>query len=518
MTSNIDPTVPVSGQPTTASVRQNFQTAATEITALQNATNGSPFLPLAGGNMTGAIYLAGDPTDSRMPATKAYVDTHGTGGGGGIPEAPADGTLYGRQNGAWLHAVDTATMNAAISAAVTPDAPNDGNIYGRQSHAWVVTITPAQVDAKIAAAAYQDAPNDGRAYLRQSAAWHYGVPQLSLSNNVVIRENGTGANKNPLMAAVVSPVNPTSDMFRVQCRQLTAPDSNGNYGDAAAVDMYGPSSPNNPNGVSLWVGSHANGYQQFAFEQGGTAVFPGTLSTAGALSVTGAISATTTITGTAGLGFNDVNSPAQSWSWHAGSGSARLTSAGFGDVLSIVYSTGAFYTAAQFNVPNGGGSYSYIGNHLVGNPSCTFFGSSGLASDPIVRIQAIAGWSGSDILQCSGAATGRIAGVTSAGTVFGTGPYVDITSFRNAKDELSPIDEPEAVIARLRPRQYRHKTLDRKQHGFVIEDLLDDFPEAVARGPDGEPEGYYPTMIIGSLVATVQALLGRVAALEAKGA
>jgi hypothetical protein len=120
MTSQIDPTVPVAGTPTTASVRANFLVAQAEITALQNVTADAPFLPLAGGTLTGALYLAGDPTDPRMPATKAYVDAGSGGGGGGIPEAPADGTLYGRRNGAWLQAAapgDITTAIAAIPAA-----------------------------------------------------------------------------------------------------------------------------------------------------------------------------------------------------------------------------------------------------------------------------------------------------------------------------------------------------------------------------------------------------------------
>jgi hypothetical protein len=116
MTSQIDPTVPVAGNPTTASVRANFLTAQGEITALQNKTNAAPFLPLAGGAMTGPMYLANDPTDPRMPATKAYVDAGGGGGGGGIPEAPADDTLYGRLNGAWSQAAALADITAAIAA------------------------------------------------------------------------------------------------------------------------------------------------------------------------------------------------------------------------------------------------------------------------------------------------------------------------------------------------------------------------------------------------------------------
>jgi Chaperone of endosialidase len=45
--------------------------------------------------------------------------------GGGTPEAPNDGTLYGRKNLAW--------------SAAAPEAPNDGQLYARQSLAWHVT-------------------------------------------------------------------------------------------------------------------------------------------------------------------------------------------------------------------------------------------------------------------------------------------------------------------------------------------------------------------------------------------
>lgn len=93
MTSQIDPTAPVQGTPTTASVRANFQTAHDEITALQSQTAGAlpeapadanayarqnktwvPALPLAGGTLTGPLTLAADPTAPLHPATKEYVD------------------------------------------------------------------------------------------------------------------------------------------------------------------------------------------------------------------------------------------------------------------------------------------------------------------------------------------------------------------------------------------------------------------------------------------------------------
>lgn len=103
MASQIDPTIPVAGTPTTESVRSNFLTARNEISTLQTQTEGSPFLRLAGGRMSGPMYLFNDPTDAMMPATKGYVDAGGGGdGGGGIPEAPVTGQIFGRGDGAWV--------------------------------------------------------------------------------------------------------------------------------------------------------------------------------------------------------------------------------------------------------------------------------------------------------------------------------------------------------------------------------------------------------------------------------
>ena len=65
------------------------------------------YLPLAGGTLTGtltmsgaSIVLAADPTSSLQAATKQYVDSQFA-GIIGIPDAPSDGTNYGRKNGAW---------------------------------------------------------------------------------------------------------------------------------------------------------------------------------------------------------------------------------------------------------------------------------------------------------------------------------------------------------------------------------------------------------------------------------
>ncbi|GHV49993.1 hypothetical protein FACS1894216_01380 [Synergistales bacterium] len=55
--------------------------------------------------------------------------------GGGIPDAPVDGKLYGRQDAAWEEVIS--------AGGGIPEAPNDGKIYGRQSAAWEEVPAPA---------------------------------------------------------------------------------------------------------------------------------------------------------------------------------------------------------------------------------------------------------------------------------------------------------------------------------------------------------------------------------------
>jgi len=74
MTSKIDPTHPTHHNPRTAPVRANFKHAKDEIEALQTATQDGPFLPLAGGQMTGSLMLYADPGSAREAATKQFVE------------------------------------------------------------------------------------------------------------------------------------------------------------------------------------------------------------------------------------------------------------------------------------------------------------------------------------------------------------------------------------------------------------------------------------------------------------
>jgi hypothetical protein len=73
-------------------------------------------LPLSGGTMTGSLTLQADPTLALGAATKQYVDTHT---GAGLSDAPSDGTLYGRMNATWVHALAATGTAITLSGDVT---------------------------------------------------------------------------------------------------------------------------------------------------------------------------------------------------------------------------------------------------------------------------------------------------------------------------------------------------------------------------------------------------------------
>lgn len=100
--SAIDPTKPTTGLALTPDVRANFAAAKAEIEALQAAIialqnpQGSPFLLLTGGTLTGPLILAADPLVPQGATTKHYVDTRIASGVIGLPYLPiTGGTLTG---------------------------------------------------------------------------------------------------------------------------------------------------------------------------------------------------------------------------------------------------------------------------------------------------------------------------------------------------------------------------------------------------------------------------------------
>jgi hypothetical protein len=84
----------------------------------------SKALNLAGGTLTGNLILNADPSAALGAATKQYVDSHTS----GIPsDAPSDGTIYGRRNGAWTSVM---SGGAAVTISDTPPgSPVAGNLW-----------------------------------------------------------------------------------------------------------------------------------------------------------------------------------------------------------------------------------------------------------------------------------------------------------------------------------------------------------------------------------------------------
>lgn len=127
-------------------------------------------LALAGGTMTGALTLNANPAVPLGAATKQYVDGAV---GGGLPEAPNDGALYGRQSLAWAKAVklggDTMTGPLILNAdpavplgAVTKQYADAAPGFGGVRYDIVQALTtPQREQARTNIAA---APFDAMAY------------------------------------------------------------------------------------------------------------------------------------------------------------------------------------------------------------------------------------------------------------------------------------------------------------------------------------------------------------------
>ncbi|MCK1281359.1 hypothetical protein IVB46_39690 [Bradyrhizobium sp. 61] len=88
------------------------------------------------------------------PATGQYAQLPISLLGGGISDAPSDGTTYGRKNAAWT----------AVTGGGIPEAPNDGILYGRKSLAWsAVPAAPIVRDMLTAARTYYVRPDGNNA-------------------------------------------------------------------------------------------------------------------------------------------------------------------------------------------------------------------------------------------------------------------------------------------------------------------------------------------------------------------
>ena len=187
--SAIDVTVPVFGNPTTQSVRDNFSRAKSEIEGLEASkaprTDLANYLRLAGGTLTGLLTLSGNPTADLHAATKSYVDH--------APFLPlAGGTLTGplvlaadptTAAGAATRRYVDASAEAITNAANARFLPLAGGVL---SGPLLLIGDPTEplgaankhyVDDQISqVAGITEAPQDGSVYGRYNRTWARALP------------------------------------------------------------------------------------------------------------------------------------------------------------------------------------------------------------------------------------------------------------------------------------------------------------------------------------------------------
>jgi len=135
----------------------------------QDAAIAAGMVSRAGDTMSGALILTDDPSAPFEAATKHYVDTQ-TATGGAFVDAPLDGKVYGRAMAAWKQVVNRAgdTMSGPLILSDDPtalyeaatkqyvdskltsgggiaEAPLDGKVYGRSMEAWA-QVLPSNAD------------------------------------------------------------------------------------------------------------------------------------------------------------------------------------------------------------------------------------------------------------------------------------------------------------------------------------------------------------------------------------
>lgn len=127
-------------------------------------------------------------------------------------EANSDGSLYARKNGAW----------EAISIQVF-DAPADGQKYVRQDSAWVVADS----------AVFSDAPSDGSAYARQNGSWTNISTNLAASpidGTTYGRQNSSWVNVTPEAPQDSTPYGRRNGLWIDITPEVVNPTSPGIYG------------------------------------------------------------------------------------------------------------------------------------------------------------------------------------------------------------------------------------------------------------------------------------------------
>jgi hypothetical protein len=175
------------------------------------------------------------------------------GSGGGIPDAPMNGQLYGRENGSWaivpagapappVNPTPTYGIQNGIWVPLTilSDAPSDGNIYGRQNGGWVPVPVGANAINRVMIAGdsygasslkgYGDTSNSTGAPFAVGFKYVLGLPMYGRWTETFPWTNTTGADNYAIEGSILYGVNGIYPGSFEQAL-LSISDHNGTYPD-----------------------------------------------------------------------------------------------------------------------------------------------------------------------------------------------------------------------------------------------------------------------------------------------
>jgi hypothetical protein len=214
--------------------------------------------------VNGLLALQG-PSDFYLPGGTAgqVLQTNGSGGlswqtppgaSGGIPDAPTDGQLYGRQDAGWA---------VISSGGGIADAPSDGTLYGRKSAAWAHLTHADITDWAAQLAGYYPASNPSG---YQTAAQVTAV--LPVASSTTPAMNGTAAVGTGTTWARADHVHP-SDTSRaplaspaftgVPTVPTAAAGTNTTQAASTAFVTAAVANPNRVDNGDMWVDQHNSG-------------------------------------------------------------------------------------------------------------------------------------------------------------------------------------------------------------------------------------------------------------------
>jgi hypothetical protein len=180
-------------------------------------SNGSPFLQLAGGTMTGAVELAADPVKPMEPLTLQYFNAHAP---GGLTDANADGTTYGRMNHTWVNvlALTGGTLTGALTLVGAPSTANGAANKGYVDSAITASVpqpsgSPPPMDGTAAtgvSSAYARAdhvhPSDASKYNASNPSGYQTAAQVSAAlGNYYPTSNPSGYQTAAQVSASLAP-------------------------------------------------------------------------------------------------------------------------------------------------------------------------------------------------------------------------------------------------------------------------------------------------------------------------